>query len=191
MVFQAFSGMQVNLVCFGKSSTIVRNSHRVSDVKKNWTTMVIPHLNSHTTGSYWCQTTENGKAKKILATLAGTFERLTVDVYLIRVSLVPCGNVSTLAKGHTLSAYPRYVYPATATSSCESGFQLEGSSFRQCAPNGSWSGKAPLCKGWSPVRSQHHSINGTGTATVIPSLFLHLYFRVDCHFCFLLSPNMQ
>ena len=44
---------------------------------------------------------------------------------------------------------------------CDDGFRLNGNRFRQCLPNGTWSGNVPTCEGilWAKVQSKNIGMN--------------------------------
>ena len=59
--------------------------------------------------------------------------------------MVDCGQLPDPTNG--LVTLTGAVLGSTATYSCDTGFNLVGSTLRTCQANGLWSGSAPTCEG--------------------------------------------
>ena len=58
---------------------------------------------------------------------------------------VDCGSLSNPVNG--IVSYIASTYEQTATYSCNTGYNLVGSSSRRCSSTGRWSGSKPTCRG--------------------------------------------
>ena len=59
--------------------------------------------------------------------------------------VVSCGTLANPANGQV--GHTGATYGQTATYSCNTGYNLVGSSIRTCQATGVWSGSAPSCQG--------------------------------------------
>ena len=66
------------------------------------------------------------------------------DIYLLS-TVVDCGTLTNPANG-LVSYSGRTTFGQTATYSCNTGYNLVGSSTRTCQATGVWSGSAPTCR---------------------------------------------
>ena len=58
--------------------------------------------------------------------------------------MTDCGDAPGISHGEvTLGSS---TFGSTATYSCDSGYELKGSSTRTCGSNGQWSNEAPTCE---------------------------------------------
>ena len=70
---------------------------------------------------------------------------MLIIVFLI-LTAVDCGTMTIPANGQ-VSHTGGTTFGQTATYSCNTGYNLVGSSIRTCQATGVWSGSAPNCQG--------------------------------------------
>ena len=76
-------------------------------------------------------------------TLANPGNLFFVSLFLTAVN---CGSLANPTNGRVSYPYET-TYRDTATYSCNTGYNLDGSSTRRCSSTGSWSGSEPTCRG--------------------------------------------
>ncbi len=98
-----------------------------------------PSTGYGSTASYGCQSgyTRSGSATRTCQANGNWSSTAPICVP------VSCGGLSSPSNGSVST--PDTNYGGTASYSCQSGYELNGSSTRTCQSNGSWSGSAPTC----------------------------------------------
>ena len=76
------------------------------------------------------------------------------SVFLLLIA-VNCGSLSNPSNGR-VSHTAGTTYQQTATYSCNTGYNLVGSSTRMCQATGVWSGSAPTCQSMYMLQMQLH-----------------------------------
>ena len=61
--------------------------------------------------------------------------------------VIDCGPLEPPANG--VVQFERTVFGSVAQYQCNRGFRLQGSDVRTCQANSQWSGRQPVCIGWS------------------------------------------
>ena len=70
--------------------------------------------------------------------------RNLIDIFLI-MAVVDCGALTGPANGQVV--FTSGTFGQTATSSCNTGYNLVGDSIHTCQSEAEWSGRAPTCQG--------------------------------------------
>ena len=79
--------------------------------------------------------------------LASSYSVSNPPTYLfLCLTVVNCGSLSNPARGH-VSHTGGTTFGKSATYSCNTGYNLVGSSIRTCQTTRVWSGSAPTCQG--------------------------------------------
>ena len=68
-----------------------------------------------------------------------------------------CGNLHNPKNGQ-VNHIGGTTFEQTATYSCDTGYNLVGSSDRTCQATGVWSGSAPNCQGMLPQENNDYSL---------------------------------